>query len=470
MQTNAVSVSRQTQTNAVRRRREGTTTRQTKEEHAVVARYKNKYLTSKWVACDLAEAGDLLTAMAQNVWFAPRLTVDRWIARLQANEPSFTALFSRSSLRSIEERQLIALASAVETNTTVETLHLSGMKLTPAANDAFATALATNRTVKHLCVGDSAWGDDGAPRFLEALLAAVTASGRPSPLVRLDLELKGLTGACVPSLVTLATNTNFASLSELLLSRNALGDAGVQTLCDGLVAASAVAPLRLRVLDLSQNEIGPAGAIALGNALPILPLVSLSLTDNVVGPAGATALAAGVMRCTSLTALRLASAGVGTDGAVGTRALEPANIVGRWQLTPCPKSTFGCVRCRSAGGRDEPAPGAGGVGSERLRHHRGGGRRLWRVPGIQPVLARAGIGQQRARRRRRRGPCPRPGAASAAHPPGPALQQHRPRYGYGLAGQPMRCRLLMPDACALVRIAVALKTALRPSAARARRG
>ena len=254
---------------------------------------------------------------SSNAWFTPRLTVERWIARLLANDPAFTSLYGRSAMRHVDDALLVALADALARNTTVATLHLSGIAVSAAARPALAAALGRNKTVTSLSLGDAAWGDAETGAFLDELRAAAAATGTTSRIAAIDLELKALGGGVVaPLLGVLTAAGTFAHLQTVRLGRNALGDAGVQALCDGLVACGN-ADLPLRALDLAANDVSAGGATALGHALPILSLTELNLSDNAIGPQGAVALAAGLMRASRLETLTLASADVGTEGAIG---------------------------------------------------------------------------------------------------------------------------------------------------------
>lgn len=73
---------------------------------------------------------------------------------------------------------------------------------------------------------------------------------------------------------------------------------------------------RLRDLDLSFNNIGDTGAIALAAALPMVPRIgSLDLSDNRIGDAGTAALADALLRSPSLGWLSLHTNRIGDKGA-----------------------------------------------------------------------------------------------------------------------------------------------------------
>jgi hypothetical protein len=238
----------------------------------------------------------------------------RWIARLAADDPTFTALYARSSLPSPAAVQWLALAAALGRNRTLTTLHLSGLVVPPDAAAAIASAVARHPALVSLAIGDAAWGDAGASLFLDALASSASSAAEAvGALTQLDLQLKALTAAAVPAVARAATA---ARLHTLALARNSLGDAGLSALAVGLAACGT-----LRTLDVAACDAGPAGVAALAAVLPRLGVTELALADNSIGTAGAAALAAALSGGAPLRSLGLANTALGDDGGVGAALL-----------------------------------------------------------------------------------------------------------------------------------------------------
>ena len=80
--------------------------------------------------------------------------------------------------------------------------------------------------------------------------------------------------------------------SQLSMFESRLGDADVAALCTAICDAQAEQPTRISKLDLSYNEMGDAGADAVGRLLREVPSLSwLSLAGNSIGVGGARTLA-----------------------------------------------------------------------------------------------------------------------------------------------------------------------------------
>lgn len=170
-------------------------------------------------------------------------------------------------------KEATAVAKALQSNTTLQEFHASGHDIGTAGAEAFGHALAANSTLQRLCIGHDKFGD--------AALRALVESGlmHNKGLLKWDLELKGLSPAsgvyigrgmvlCVvftlpcqhlpycPLLLLLPVLQVHPTLQELALSRNALGDAGVQALADGYAKRDVSAALT--TLDLSDNDVRTA--------------------------------------------------------------------------------------------------------------------------------------------------------------------------------------------------------------------
>ena len=107
-------------------------------------------------------------------------------------------------------------------------------------------------------------------------------------------------------------------LKVLLLHDNRFGDAGLITLCAGLIRATLRGvTCSLEVLGLSFNHVGPAGAEALSAALSrgALPhLQRLNLNNNPLGNQGITALAPALRKQRALCDVDLMACNISDKG------------------------------------------------------------------------------------------------------------------------------------------------------------
>ena len=132
-----------------------------------------------------------------------------------------------------------------------------------------------------------------------------------------DRRVKDDSAAAVLAAV-LKTNT---TLTNLDLSHNNLGPAGAQSFATALKANTT-----LTNLFLSDNNIGPAGAESLATALKTnTTLTDLSLFLNNIGPAGAESLATALKTNTTLTSLDLFCNNIGPAGAESLATALKAN-------------------------------------------------------------------------------------------------------------------------------------------------
>ena len=102
------------------------------------------------------------------------------------------------------------------------------------------------------------------------------------------------------------------NLQTLNLSVNSIGSDGAVALAEGLKCCT-----NLQTLNLSGNSIGSDGAVALAEGLKCCTnLQTLNLSGNSIGSDGAVALAEGLKCCTNLQTLDLSLNSIGSDGAV----------------------------------------------------------------------------------------------------------------------------------------------------------
>ncbi|DBA95992.1 hypothetical protein WJX77_007182 [Trebouxia sp. C0004] len=126
-----------------------------------------------------------------------------------------------------------------------------------------------------------------------------------STLQKLDLENKGISSKGVASIA--AAIQGHQSLQQLVLAHNHLSDEGVRLLQPALAL--------LRRLDLRGCDIGSQGAQCLATALRETDsLEVLLLDDNPLAEQGGSALAAGVWHSQSLRELHLCNTGIGDEG------------------------------------------------------------------------------------------------------------------------------------------------------------
>ena len=129
----------------------------------------------------------------------------------------------------------------------------------------------------------------------------------------LNANSKRLTADDMSALsMIMRTGQTLPRLRSLWLFSNGCGDAGVQSLCDGLAATPSV-----HTLSLTDNKFGPAGAEALAAAFRagVLPtLCFLALGNNALGSQGAAALALPLRKLPALQDLCVQNCAIGAEG------------------------------------------------------------------------------------------------------------------------------------------------------------
>ena len=173
---------------------------------------------------------------------------------------------------------VIKLCAALAGNTTLVELAASGKKLSAAALEAVAAMLRRNTALRRLSLGDAALGTAGVATLAGGL---ETNTGVQS----IDFSFKTLdaaAGECLEKL--LASNQ---ALTELLLSRNELGDEAAAAMMRGHAANPGS---KLVKLDLGQT--GLSGAICNGLGPLMQTLQTLILSSNALGAEGGEATVA----------------------------------------------------------------------------------------------------------------------------------------------------------------------------------
>ena len=223
------------------------------------------------------------------------------LERIRNNTPGYRPTLNLSNDLGLDEA--LALAEALKTNTTIQSLNLSYNKLGPEVDIALAEVLKTNTTLQTLNLKHNNFGPEGFVALAEALKINTT-------LQSLNLQSSKLEGEGALALAeALKTNT---TLQTLNLKWNNINPEEALALAEALKTNTT-----LQTLDLSGNSLGPEGVLALAEALKTnTTLQSLNLESNSFGPEGAEALAEALKTNTTLTTLDLRSNDFGTKGAL----------------------------------------------------------------------------------------------------------------------------------------------------------
>lgn len=215
------------------------------------------------------------------------------------------------------------LALVIRALSALEELILDRMdiaELCARGNTTFLEALRAKDSLTRLFITEAALTPEVAqiiftyvqlPRITELILSrnplgqaglVAVFSQRPDSLEVLELAECGLTAASMPFLRLLLTH--FPLCQDLVLDENPLGDMGLMELLNG--------PNSLKSLTCSKCEITDAGIIAIGDALArgFLPeLISLLIMDNRFSAAGlmieSRGLFPGIIAQAKLESLRL---------------------------------------------------------------------------------------------------------------------------------------------------------------------
>ncbi|VTS01326.1 leucine-rich repeat-containing protein typical subtype : Leucine-rich repeat-containing protein typical subtype OS=Herpetosiphon aurantiacus (strain ATCC 23779 / DSM 785) GN=Haur_4051 PE=4 SV=1: LRR_6: LRR_6: LRR_6: LRR_6: LRR_6: LRR_6 [Gemmata massiliana] len=141
--------------------------------------------------------------------------------------------------------------------------------------------------------------------------SALTTAPRPPHLTRLYLSGNGINDI---DIAELSNSEIIQKLSSFRVDLNQIGDAGAQSLA--FMQAD-----NLTELCLSWNNIGDAGAIALGESPRLVNLCNLALCRNQISAAGVTGLAASPQ----LSRIRILDLSGNSIGDAGAEALAHSN-------------------------------------------------------------------------------------------------------------------------------------------------
>ena len=206
------------------------------------------------------------------------------------------------SFNTIGEEGAVALAEALTSNSSLRVLNLGTNRILGPGASALTGLLKRNTTLTELLVPFNNILDSGADALAEALKCNVSLS-------RLDLSFNNIGH---PGAITLAGAIKCnGTLTDLRLSGNKIGDAGASFLADAVQVNA-----NLKMILLAGGSIGDAGATSLAEALKCnKTLKDLGLHDNDIGDSGTTALAAALECNNSLERLDLSSNKITDRGA-----------------------------------------------------------------------------------------------------------------------------------------------------------
>ncbi|RMX66126.1 hypothetical protein KXD40_008596 [Peronospora effusa] len=189
--------------------------------------------------------------------------VDDLLQKL-VNPKTATSLYVMST-RCMSDSDFVRLAGSISSNTMLQELYVSGHELGPQSVQAFADCLAMNSKLQHLSLGSEKLGDDAVK-----VLCAGLARNPQSGLLNWDLELKSL-GVDGVSAIAELLKTNKV-LTTLTLSRNQIGDEGMEKLAKGLSEN-----VESKVKELNVADVGISGA-GLDHLEVLVANVNCSLT------------------------------------------------------------------------------------------------------------------------------------------------------------------------------------------------
>lgn len=207
---------------------------------------------------------------------------------------------------------VIAAALTEHTPTKLKLLHFHNNLLESAGAQALAPVVEASPELEDFRFSALRLHHDGASRICRALACV------PDHLRRLNLSDNnfGTDGGNALGSMLLRTR----NLEDLVLRDCALGDEGAAAICCALAEG---AGRRVRILDLSGNEITPEGASAVKGCLQGCPvLTKFFIDDNELGSSGARKIAKSLDSVihAELTTIAAACSEIGTQGALALAA------------------------------------------------------------------------------------------------------------------------------------------------------
>jgi len=220
---------------------------------------------------------------------------------LEKNTHVTTLCLQYHSIR--DDVGVAALARAIGKSKTIKVLKLAGNKFTKAGMDKLAAAIAQNRVIEELHIGD--W-EEYAPKYFKMITSIV----RHSSIIRVKLNIffselfEGSGGA---KYAKKARNALYrltgqeSHLKELYLESSGITDNEAEQLAKGLEENNTI-----ELLNLEDNNIGSQGGIYLAAGISKNEtLVELNLKMSKIGDPGATAFLNAFKSNSSLKKLNL---------------------------------------------------------------------------------------------------------------------------------------------------------------------
>lgn len=241
------------------------------------------------ICADSARVLDTLKLSSNNIGDEGAIAISKFLLRNR----TITCL--DMGFNSIGDQGVAALSESLTVNNSLQTLYLSGNKISVTGFENLAKALASNTSLRFVYLT----GNDAKAAGAEALASAITSS---FSLETLDLGRNEIGPDGMASLTrSLKRCGPECRLKKLNISNNNLGDLGVIALGDAMSSYRNIVHL-----DVSFNNISQSGAVSLMAALRgYKALRSLFLDNNLIGDRGAKALAQ------SLSSMNISSLNIG---------------------------------------------------------------------------------------------------------------------------------------------------------------
>lgn len=218
---------------------------------------------------------------------------DSLLRRVEENDATLVNLVILP-IKTFASDDVVRLASAIRSNLTsasgggsnLRTINASGHAVSPQYLEVLGSAIGCSSSsdgggeIISLAIGDQTMRDDGIVALCRGIYQSKSSGG--PPLQILDLSFKGAADGAMEAVGNCFADST--RLQRLDLSRNeGIGDSGVEALCDAAAATCACTPSR---------RGGDADAAATSTSTSAFPnLCQLNLSQCNIGPAGAHALA-----------------------------------------------------------------------------------------------------------------------------------------------------------------------------------